>query len=587
MTMTLDFPKAQIAGVERVSAWADLLDAINVYPLADGDTGSNLVVSLAPLHRPEGRSEDISHTLLISARGNSGNIANRFLSAFIGAKTLDDLHEAAREGRLRAWRAVKDPRPGTMLTLFDAFVEILNESPCPRTVALEQGAEPGATLHLKVWGEKILMRLEQAVRSTPELLPKLAQAGVVDAGALGMFLYFEGFLHALLGITGGFRVIPVIFKNQLEVLESFRVETESGYCVDAVLSTRDRSSEEAFSRLLTIEDSIVVTREADYLKVHLHTDDLEKVRLRLSAVGELLSWADDDLGRQTRDFRRCQDKQALHVMTDAAGSVTREDARTWGITLLNSYITSGTTSLPETHFRPADIYRDMRRGKKVVTSQSSVFERHQLYESALSRFERVLYLCVGSVFTGNYDVAVAWKKEHDRDDRMVILDTAAASGRLGLVAIACARLSRRTHDSETVVHFAKQAIERCQEYIFLDKLQYLAAGGRLSRAGAFFGDILRMKPVISPMAEGAKKVGMVKNSQEQIDFALAKLAKCLWPDATAPIMLEYSDNQGWVEQTVQPEIIRRFPRTEILLRPLSLTTGVHTGPGTWAVAFLP
>lgn len=586
MTMTPDFQKALIAGVERVSAWADLLDAINVYPVADGDTGSNLVVSLAPLRRPDDHRDDMLRTLLLSARGNSGNIASRFLSSFIGAGTLEDLREAAQEGRRRAWQAVKDPRPGTILTLFDALVEILGESSFPSVASLEQGTKPAEALRLKAWGEKVLIRLEEAVRSTPGLLPKLAQAGVVDAGALGMFLYFEGFFHALLGITDSFRAIPVVFKDQLKVSESFRDDMESGYCVDAVLSSQNHS-EGAINRLLTISDSIVVTRDADYLKVHLHTEDREDVRRRLSAVGELLTWADEDLGRQTRDFERRQKKQALHIMTDAAGSVTREDARTLGITLLNSYITSGATSLPETHLKPSDIYADMRQGKKVVTSQSSVFERHQLYDSILSCFERVLYLCVGSAFTGNYDVATAWKREHDQNDRMLILDTAAASGRLGLVAIACARLSQQTDDPETVIHFARQAIEHCQEYIFLDKLQYLAAGGRLSRTGAFFGDMLRMKPVISPLAEGAKKVGVVKSRQEQVAFALARLARCLRPDAAVLIMLEYSDNQAWVEQTVQPEIIKRYPRAEILLQPLSLTTGVHTGPGTWAVAFLP
>lgn len=586
MTMTADFQKALIAGFERVSAWADLLDAINVYPVADGDTGSNLVVSLAPLRRPDAHRDDMPRTLLLCARGNSGNIASRFLSAFIGAGTLEDLREAAQEGRRRAWKAVKDPLPGTMLTLFDALVEILGVSSFPSVASSENGATPEEALRPEAWGEKVLIRLEEAVRSTPGLLPKLAQAGVVDAGALGMFLYFEGFFHSLLGITDRFRAIPIIFKGQLKVLESFRDDMESGYCVDAVLSPQNHS-EEAINKLLTISDSIVVTRDADYLKVHLHTEDREDVRRRLSAVGELLTWADDDLGRQTKDFERQQIKQALHIMTDAAGSVTRENARTLGITLLNSYITSGTTCLPETHFRPSDIYADMRRGKKVVTSQSSVFERHQLYDSILSRFERVLYLCVGSVFTGNYDVAMAWKREHDQDDRMLIMDTAAASGRLGLVAIACARLSQQTDDPETVIQFARQAIERCQEYIFLDKLQYLAAGGRLSRTGAFFGDILRMKPVISPLSEGAKKVGVVKSRQEQVAFALARLDSGLQPDAATLIMLEYSDNQAWVEQTVQPEIIKRHPRAEILLQPLSLTTGVHTGPGTWAVAFLP
>jgi hypothetical protein len=586
MTMNPVFQQALIAGVERVSAWADLLDAINVYPVADGDTGSNLVVSLAPLRRTGAPSDDMVRALLLAARGNSGNIAAGFLSAFIEAGTLEALREAVQDGRRRAFKAVKDPKPGTMLTVFDALAETLDESPVPRIALPDPRKKSREALRLRTWGEKKLLRLEEAVRSTPGLLPKLAQAGVVDAGALGMFLYFEGFFHTLLGIAGGYRAITVVFKDQLEVSESFRQDMESGYCVDAVLSPQ-HASEEAIGSLLTISDSIVVMRDADYLKIHLHTENREDVRRRLSAVGELLRWADDDLGRQTRDFERRRKKQALHIMTDAAGSVTRDDARALGITLLNSYITSGGTSLPETHFRPRDIYADMRLGRKVVTSQASVFERHQLYESVLSRFERVLYLCVGSAFTGNYDVATAWKREHDRDDRMLILDTAAASGRLGLMAIACARLSRQTDDPQTVIHFARQAIERCQEYIFLDKLQYLAAGGRLSRTGAFFGDMLRMKPVISPLAEGAKKVGMVKSRREQEAFALARLGEALQPDAAALIMLEYSDNQTWVEQALRPEIGKRYPRAEIILQPLSLTTGVHTGPETWAVAFLP
>jgi DegV family protein with EDD domain len=573
--MPLDFQKAFVAGVERVFAWADLLDAINVYPVADGDTGRNLVVSLAPLRRLDGDCHGMTRTLLLSARGNSGNIASRFLSSFIRAETLGSLVEAAEEGRRRAWLAVKDPRPGTMLTLFDALVEILGE-----------GGQPAEAGLLEAWGKKILARLEETVRSTPELLPKLKQAGVVDAGALGMFLYFEGFLHTLLGMTDSFRVIPVVFKGQLKVSEAYRDDVESGYCVDAVLSPQSYA-DAAVNGLSMISDSIVVTRDADYLKVHLHPQDRELVRRRLSAMGELLTWADDDLGSQTRDFERRQEKQAMHIMTDAAGSVTRQDARMMGITLLNSYITSGETCLPETHFQPMDIYAAMRQGKKVVTSQASVFERHQLYESVLSRFERVLYLCVGSVFTGNYDVATAWKKEHDQDGRMLILDTAAASGRLGLVAIACARLALQTDDPAAVARFARQAIQRCEEYIFLDKLQYLAAGGRLSRTGAFFGDILRMKPIISPQAEGAKKVGVVKSREKQIGFALDRLARSLRPDAAALVMLEYSDNQAWVEETVRPEIVKRFPRAEIILQPLSLTSGVHMGPGTWGVAFLP
>jgi DegV family protein with EDD domain len=180
-----------------------------------------------------------------------------------------------------------------------------------------------------------------------------------------------------------------------------------------------------------------------------------------------------------------------------------------------------------------------------------------------------------------------WKKRNDPEDRFTVIDSQAASGRLGILVVATARLAREGKDAGAVIAFARENAARCQEYVFLDKLQYLAAGGRLSRSSAFFGDMLHMKPIISPLAEGAKKMGVVRDQAGQLAFALEKLAATLRSDTKALIMLEYSDNAAWVAGAVRPEIARRYPAAEILLHPMSLTSGAHMGPGTWAVAFLP
>ncbi len=583
--MASGFQQAIVAGVERLSAWADLLDRINVFPAADGDTGRNLVVSLAPLRRSDGDRGKVARALLLSARGNSGNIANRFMTEFVRADSAETLRTAAERGCRQAWQAVHDPRPGTMLTLFDALSELLNENAHVLEASFREEDRCAEKMLLEVWGKKVLGRLEETVRSTPDFLPRLKEAGVVDAGALGMFLYFEGFFSRFLRMDGEFRPVTAVFRDSLSISSSFQEEAESGYCVDAVLDS-GREAEEAVRRLSAVSDSVIVTRDSNYLKIHLHTAAREDVRSRMASLGAVVKWADDDLGAQTKSFRQPGIRQAIHIMTDAAGSVTREDARSLGITLLDSYVTSGETCLPETHFDPSEVYAGMRRGIRAVTSQASVFERHQRYESVLGLHEKVLYLCVGSVFTGNYDVATRWKKTHEPGGRLIVLDTAAASGRLGLIAMAAARLSLQTGDPEGVVRFAREAAARCEEYIFLDRLAYLAAGGRLSRTGAFFGDVLHMKPVISPLAEGAKKVGVVKNRAGQLAFALERLDRALPASGKALLLLEYSDNRSWVEETARPEIAGRYRHAEILVRPISLTTGVHTGPGTWGLAFL-
>ncbi len=96
-----------------------------------------------------------------------------------------------------------------------------------------------------------------------------------------------------------------------------------------------------------------------------------------------------------------------------------------------------------------------------------------------------------------------------------------------------------------------------------------------------------MKPVISPSAYGAEKVGVVKDREGQLEFALERLKKRIEENASPFIMLEYSDNRAWVNDSVANKIKRRYPLAKIMLQPLSLTSGVHMGPGTWAVAFLP
>ncbi|MBI5592053.1 MAG: DegV family EDD domain-containing protein [Deltaproteobacteria bacterium] len=569
--MTPDFQNAYIAGVECLKAWSDVLDDINVFPVADGDTGRNLIISLTPLRYPEKDRKSTITRLLLSARGNSGNIAARFFAGFLMADSYAQLPNAAREGRNLAWQAVHNPVPGTLLTVFDVLADFLIDHP------FEDSRE---------YASKIVDRLEMAVLSTPELLPKLKHAGVVDSGALGMYIFLEGFFKRLVGQSDRFRPITRIFKDQMRVSATFQEELQDEFCVDTVLHV-DGDVKEKIDRLSVYGSSVVAIAHQDYLKVHLHTHSIRDVKRRMASLGHVLQWTDDNISVQVADFKRHSGQGSVHIMTDAAGSLTRADSRKLGITLLDSYITAGDKSLPETLFSSEELYQSMQAGVKVSTAQASVFERHQYYQRVVNQYSKVLYLCVGSAFTGNFDVASAWKKLNDPDNRLTVMDTKAASGRLGLIAMAAARYAIRSGDPDAVVAFAKRAIDACAEYVFIDKLKYLAAGGRIARPRAFFGDMLHVKPIITPTGEGAKKIGAVKDRDEQLKFAMEKLNAFLATDSAPWIMLEYSDNFAWVNDTVKKCVEESAPLSEILLQPLSLTSGVHMGPGTWAIAFLP
>ncbi len=302
--MTPDFQNAFTAGVERLKAWSDVLDDINVFPVADGDTGRNLIISLTPLRYPDKDRETTITRLLLSARGNSGNIAARFFGGFLMADSFLLLPKAAKEGRDLAWQAVHNPVPGTLLTVFDALADFLKDHPFEGTPE---------------YVSRIVDRLEMAVLSTPELLPKLKKAGVVDSGALGMYIFLEGFFNRLIGRTDRFRPIAEIFKNQMAVSASFQEELQDGFCVDTVLHV-DGDINEKIDRLSIYGESVVAISHQDYLKVHLHTNSTREARRRMASLGDVLQWTDDNLSIQIADFKRTS-RTGAHSYHDGCGRI--------------------------------------------------------------------------------------------------------------------------------------------------------------------------------------------------------------------------------------------------------------------------
>ena len=152
--------------------------------MADADTGRNLRISLAPLRLLPERPDEASRQILRAATGNAGNIAAAFLRPLLELQRPEDLAAAVRRGADEARSAVADPKPGTMLTLFEDLAGALPSGPQPPS-AWDTGA--------------IVARLEASVAATAGILPEMSRAGVVDAGALGMFIFVETLLDDLAG----------------------------------------------------------------------------------------------------------------------------------------------------------------------------------------------------------------------------------------------------------------------------------------------------------------------------------------------------------------------------------------------------
>ena len=561
-------PQAFTAGYESIAAWAELIDRINVFPVADGDTGTNLRISLAPLLQLASGRDQVLEQLNRCAIGNSGNIAAAFFKECIQARTTADLPLRVRSGSDMARQAVADPCNGTMLSVFAALGELFASDGDIRWPAISE-------------------ELRKTVLDGASRLPQLARAGVVDAGALAMFIFFDGFFRLLTGQKE--RSIPVhdLFAGKIRLKNDFRDNSLNSYCVDAVLDVAGGSTA-LHDKLSALGESVVMIPDKDRLKVHIHTADPKSLRRQLASLGKVTRFTDERIdGNRSAALSRTAATGQLHLMSDAAGSLPCELARSLGITLLDSYIIADGKPSPESLCAPEIIYARMQADNKVTTAQASAAERHQQYESTCRQYGRTLYLCTGSAFTGNYATAMAWQRRHDSAGLMTVLDSGAASGRLGLMTLLTARFAGQGASEEEIIQYAVHLINTCTEYVFINELRFLVAGGRVTRAGGFFGDLLHMKPVISPTRQGVQKIGVVRSRKGQLRFCLERLQQQFQQTEKPTLMLQYSDNREWLQSMVLPKLRQLLPAAEILFVPLSLTSGVHMGPGTWSLAHAP
>ena len=290
--------KMLLGGAEMLSLHADELNALNVFPVADGDTGTNMlktieggILSAADENSVGEVSKKFSRGILLCARGNSGVILSQIFAG-INEVLLDKgevdattLAEAYRHGIKRAYAAVQNPTEGTILTVFRESTEYAADKISP-----DSSIEDFYSLHI-----------EEAKRSldrTPELLPALKEAGVYDSGAAGYLNIAIGMLEALEGKEITYEPMQKVRECAVDIDRFTRDSVlEFGYCTEFLLRlTTAKADYKTFEVSFAVDvlkelggESIVAYKEEDILKVHVHTFNPGEVLARMQAFGEFLT----------------------------------------------------------------------------------------------------------------------------------------------------------------------------------------------------------------------------------------------------------------------------------------------------------
>ena len=299
---------AFLAGAKGLAAKKEWINELNVFPVPDGDTGTNMTLTImaaakevAGLENPsmDQLAKAISSGSLRGARGNSGVILSQLLRGFTKAikeeKEIDVLALAAACQRARdtAYKAVMKPKEGTILTVASGIA----------TKAAEMAEE---TDDLEVFIPAVIEHAQDVLNQTPEMLPVLKEAGVVDSGGQGLLEVIKGAYDAFLGKEIDYSVIePSTGVTVNKVNAEDTADIKFGYCTEFIVMTKEEISMEEEQKfkdfLMGIGDSIVVVADEDIIKVHVHTNHPGKAIEKGLTYGELTNMKIDNMREEHRE----------------------------------------------------------------------------------------------------------------------------------------------------------------------------------------------------------------------------------------------------------------------------------------------
>ena len=322
-----------LAGAASIEAKKEIINELNVFPVPDGDTGTNMSLTIMAAAKEVAALENLSMEILAKtissgslrgARGNSGVILSQLLRGF--TKTIRETEEidiqtlanACVKAKETAYKAVMKPKEGTILTVARGIAD--------KAVELARKEKD-----LEIFIAKVIEHAEQVLAETPEMLPVLKEAGVVDSGGQGLVEIIKGAFDAFLGKEVDYtQIAPSATVVATKISAETNAEIKFGYCTEFIIMTekaftqKDEIDFKAF--LESIGDSIVCVADDDIVKIHVHTNDPGLAIQKALTYGQLTRMKIDNM-REEHEEKLIREAEKVAAQQKAQ---PKEEAKEFG-----------------------------------------------------------------------------------------------------------------------------------------------------------------------------------------------------------------------------------------------------------------
>ncbi len=586
-----------LAGIGRVIADQDRLNRINVFPVPDGDTGTNLAVTMGSVRAALMRHRDahagktlevIADAALDGARGNSGAILAQFFQgvcdACMDVKLLTTEHfvAAVSQGARYAREALAEPREGTILTVITDFGRELKAQ-------ATGGAEDFSALL-----ERGLAQARESLARTTQQLEALRRAGVVDAGA-------AGFVDLLQGITDYVREGSLRSEETPEGLppetpdagDPVTAGSEAGeathrWCTECLVSATDIDLKHLRESLAGLGSSLVVAGGRRRARVHVHVDDPEQVFRIAAGYGAVESRKADDMHLQQRSA--AQDQASVAVVTDTAGDLPDELLAALDIHQVPVRIHLGRKSyLDKVGITPEEFYRLMEASTEhPKTSQPPPGDFRRLYQILGSHHSGVLSIHVTAWGSGTYQAAESAAARAHAAAPVRTVDSRSASLGQGLVVLAAAELAAAGLALDDIIRRLDRIIPATRVWGLLGSIDHAVAGGRVSAAKGRLVRALRLSPILTNFPDGHLGLGGALAGRRHLVRRFARFVARRMP-SQGPVRVAVGHaNAPEAANDLLSALEQRLSRiSHSFVTEIGTALGVHGGPGTLVVAAQP
>ena len=577
------------AGILRLLSRQEHLNKINVFPVPDGDTGTNLALTVNAVLGVLRRSPDqhagktltrVADAALDGARGHSGALLAQFFLGLcdrVGHLTrIDpaDFAEGVGGGAEYARDSLSEPREGTILTVLTVFAHAVQK-------ARRDGLEDFRSI-LQYGVTAARAALEQ----TRFQLEVLRKANVVDAGAQGFVELIEGvtdYLESGSDSEPAGSATPIIDSASDEMTAgSGNEDLVYRYCTECVVTGERIDRRHLREQLSTIGGSLVVAGLQRKVRVHIHVNDPAEVFRVAGQFGAVSGEKADDMQRQQHSAHSTDRRVA--IITDSAADIPEEELDRLDIHMIPVRVHFGDRSyLDKVGITSEEFYAEIERGTEPPkTSQPPPGDFRRQFEFLGSHHSAVVSINLTSRASGTCAAAQTAAARTATHGTVSVIDTGNVSAGQGLIAMYAAECAAAGYDADRIIAATKAILPKTRSFGVAGSLEYAVRGGRVPRWVKRVADALRVRPVLHNDPGGKVSAGGVLFGRHDLRSKFARwVRRRMRDDVTYRLIVGHAnceaDGQWLLQELSLPNVA--YAR----LVAIGSALGAHGGPGMLVV----